>query len=108
MDSPILIDLWTVDPSRREELVRRISEHIRTLTRDRQGFISARLYESVDGRVVMVSMRMATVEDRQHLIDSPEAHAVFRELRTIASSHSRLYRLVETFGQPDSESPEPG
>jgi Antibiotic biosynthesis monooxygenase len=99
MESPILIDLWTVDPARREELVRRISEKIRSLTVERPGFISAQLYESVDGRVVMVSIRMRTVEDRQHLIDSPEAHAAFRELRAIAQSHSRLYRLVESFGE---------
>jgi heme-degrading monooxygenase HmoA len=105
MDSPILIDLWTVDPSRREELVRRIAEHIRSLTAERQGFISAELYESVDGSVVMVSIRMRTVEDRQHLIDSAEAHAAFRELKAIARSHSRLYRLVETFGEPDAPAP---
>jgi len=102
MDSPILIDVWTVDQSRREELVARISEHIKELTAHRAGFISARVYESVDGRAVMVSVSMRTVEDRQHLIDSSEAHAVFRELRAIARSHARLYRLVETFGEPDT------
>jgi hypothetical protein len=107
MDSPILIDLWTVDPSRHEELVQRISEHIRSLTAQRAGFISAQVYESVDGRAVMVSVRMRTVEDRQHLIDSPEAHAVFRELRAMARSHSRLYRLVESFGEPDPQAPAP-
>jgi hypothetical protein len=107
MDSPILIDLWTVDPSRREELVRRISENIRTLTEHRSGFISAQIYESVDGRVVMVSVRMRTVEDRQHLIDSSEAHAAFRELRAIARSHSRLYRLIESFGEAEPNAPGP-
>jgi hypothetical protein len=107
MDSPILIDVWTVDPSRRDELVGRISEDIRSLTRHRAGFISAEVYESVGGREVMVSVRMRTVEDRQHLIDSPEAHAAFRELRAIARSHSRLYRLVETFGEPDPQAPAP-
>jgi hypothetical protein len=107
MDSPILIDVWTVDPSRRDELVRRISEHLRSLTTHRAGFVSAQVYESVDGRAVMVSVSMATVEDRQHLIDSPEAHAVFRELRAIARSHSRLYRLVESFGEPDPQAPAP-
>jgi hypothetical protein len=105
MDSPILIDLWTVDPSRREELVGRISEHIRGLTAQRAGFISAEVYESVDGRAVMVSVRMRSVEDRQHLIDSSAAHAAFRELRAIARSHSRLYRLVESFGEPGSQAP---
>src|SRR5216683_5330446 len=107
MDSPILIDIWTVDPSRHEELVRRISEQLRSLTTQRAGFISAQVYESVSGREVMVSVRMRTVEDRQHLIDSPEAHAAFRELRAIARSHSRLYRLIESLGEPDPQAPAP-
>jgi hypothetical protein len=101
MESPIVIDLWTVDSSRREELVRRISDHMRNTVIGQPGFMSAELYESVDGGVVMVSVRMRTVEERQHLMDSPEAHKAFRELRAIAHTHSRLYRLVETFGERD-------
>jgi hypothetical protein len=101
MESPILIDLWTVDPSRRDELVRRIADMIRDLTVRAPGFVSAQLYESVDGDVVMVSIRMRTVADRQRLTDSPEAHDGLRELRAIAHAHTRLYRLVESFGEVD-------
>jgi hypothetical protein len=82
-------------------------EHLGSLTAKRSGFISAEVYEGVDGRVVMVSVRMRTVEDRQHLIDSSEAHAAFRELRAIARSHSRLYRLVKRFGESGPEAAAP-
>jgi hypothetical protein len=101
--SPILIDLWTVDPARRDELVGRISDVIGSMLVEQAGFVAAQIYESVDGGVVMSSVRMRTVEERQQLTDSPEAHKVYRELRAIAHSHSRLYRLVESFGEPDRE-----
>jgi len=101
MESPILIDLWTVDSSRREELVARITTLAQEVMRKRPGFVSAEVHESVDGNVVMVTVRMRTVEDRQALMDSHEVHDALRELRAIARSHARLFRLVESFGEPD-------
>jgi hypothetical protein len=103
VDSPVLIDLWTVDSSRRDELIQRISDTVRSMLLTQPGFVSAQMYESVDGGVVMLSVRMRTVEERQRLTDSPEAHKVLRELRAIAHTHSRLYRLVERFGEPDED-----
>jgi hypothetical protein len=101
MESPILIDTWTVDPSRKDELVRGISDAVRDVILERPGFVSAQIYESTDGGVVMLSVRMRTVEERQHLVDSPESHKVLRELRKIAHTHAHLYRLAESFGEPD-------
>jgi hypothetical protein len=49
----------------------------------------------------MVLVRMRTIEERQELTDSPEAHSLMRELRLIARSHVRLFRLVENFGESD-------
>lgn len=98
MESPILIDVWTVDPSRRHELLRRISDSMHKLG-EQPGFVSGQVYESVDGGVVMVSVRMRTVEERQRLTDSPQIRELLRELRSIAHSHARLYRLAEAFGE---------
>jgi hypothetical protein len=101
MESPILIDTWTVDPSRKDELVLRISDAVRNVILEQPGFVSAQIYESANGGVVMLSVRMRTVEERQHLTDSPEAQKALRELRKIAHSHTHLYRLAESFGEPD-------
>lgn len=101
MESPILIDTWTVDPSRKDELVRRIADTVRDVILGQPGFVSAQIYESTDGGVVMLSVRMRTVEERQHLMDSPEAHKVLRELRAFAHAHAHLYRVVKRFGEPD-------
>jgi hypothetical protein len=101
MQSPILIDVWTVDPSQRVELARGISDGVRNVMVGRQGFVSAQLYESTNGDALMVMVRMRTIKERQELTDSPEAHGLLRELRAIARSHARLFRLVESFGESD-------
>jgi hypothetical protein len=101
MEPPILIDVWTVDPSQRVELARRISDGVRNVIVGRRGFVSAQLYESTNGDAMMVMVRMRTLKERQELSDSPEAHSLVRELRAIAHSHMRIFRLVESFGESD-------
>lgn len=101
MQSPILIDVWTVDPSQQVELARGISDGVRNVIVGHRGFVSAQLYESPNGDAMMVMVRMRTIKERQELTDSPEAQSLLRELRAIARSHVRLFRLVESFGESD-------
>jgi hypothetical protein len=101
MESPILIDVWTVDPSQQGELARRISDGVRNVIVSHGGFVSAQLYESTSGDAMMVMVRMRTIKERQELTDSPAAHSLLRELRAIARSHVRLFQLVENFGESD-------
>jgi hypothetical protein len=106
-ESPILVDFWTVDPSLREELLRGISSGMHGIVARHPGFVSAHIYQSVDGGAVLLSVSMRTVKERQHLTDSPEAHKVLRELRAIANSHVRLFQLVESFGMGSDPDPRP-
>lgn len=103
-DSPILVDLWTVDDSRLDELMRRDflpgAEH-----RGHPGFVSAQIYRSVDGGTVLLTVSTRTVKERRHLTDSPEANRALRELRAIANSHARLFELVESFGMSSHSDP---
>lgn len=93
-----MIDVWTVDPSREPELIQRILEITRDLLANHEGFVSAQIYESIDHGAVMIRVAMRTTKDRQALTDSSAVHGALRELRAIAHSHSRMFRLVETFG----------
>ena len=97
-ESPVLIDVWTVDPSREPELIERILEITRDLIVHHQGFVSAQIYESVDQGAVMIRVSMRTVKDRQALTDSAAVRSALRELRLIAHSHARVFSLVEAFG----------
>lgn len=101
MESPILIDVWTVDPSQRVELARGISDGVRNVIVGHRGFVSAQLYESTSGDAMMVMVRMRTIQERQELTDSSEAHSLVRGLGALARSHVRLFRLVENFGESD-------
>ena len=101
MESPILIDFWTVDPAQRVELARGISDGVQNVIVGRRGFVSAQLYEATEGNAMMLMVRMRTIEERQELTDSPEAHSLMRECGAIAHSHVRLFRLVESFGESD-------
>ena len=101
MESPILIDVWTVDPSQQAELAQRISDGVRNVIVGHSGFVSAQLYESTNSDAMMVMVRMRTIKERQELTDSPEAHSLVRELGMIARSHLRLFRLAESFGESD-------
>ncbi|HEY1775556.1 MAG TPA: antibiotic biosynthesis monooxygenase [Solirubrobacteraceae bacterium] len=99
MESPTLVDVWTVDPSRREELVERVREVLRNVVAKQPGFVSAQAYESTDGGSVMVAIVMRSIKERQELTDSAEVQTALRELRAIAHSQVRLYRLIESLGQ---------
>src|ERR1700722_18907185 len=101
MESPTLVDVWSVDPSRREELVQRVREILRDVVAKQPGFASAQVYESTDGGAVMVSIAMRSIKERQQMTDSAEIQTALRELRTIAHSQMRLYRLVESLGPLD-------
>jgi hypothetical protein len=101
-ESPILLDIWTVDSSCRDELIAAITSTLQSVAMRQPGFVSAQLYQSVDRGIVLLSVSMRTVKDRQHLMDSPEAHTAMRALRTIANSHTHLFELVGSFGTPAS------
>ena len=101
MESPIVIDLWTVEEGRRDELIAAISDFLQLSVVGHRGFVSAEIYESTDGGSVIVSIRMRTAKDRQSLLDSADGQATYRELRAIADTHAHFYRLVESFGEAD-------
>jgi len=97
-ESPILIDVWTVEAEQQDELVRAIEANVRRLLVDRPGFVSADIYQGAN-RVVL-TVRMQSARDRQALTDDPKLQRALRELRRTATSHARVYRLVESLRAP--------
>jgi hypothetical protein len=62
------------------------------------GFVSADIYESMSGGIVLVTVRMRTARDRRELTDSADVRRAYRQARRIARSHADNYRVVESFG----------
>jgi hypothetical protein len=96
-ESPILIDLWTVEAEQQQELLGAITANVERLLVHRPGFVSADLFQSANRDMVLLRVTMATARDRQELTDSPELEAVYRELGHIAQSHTHIYRLARSF-----------
>jgi hypothetical protein len=95
-ESPILIDVWTVEAEQQDELVRAIESTLRRLVVDRPGFVSADIYQSANRDMVLLTVRMQGARDRQALTDDPKLQQAYRELRRTATSHRHVYRLVES------------
>jgi heme-degrading monooxygenase HmoA len=100
LESPILIDVWTVEPEEQEALVAALSANLRRVVLGRPGFVSAEIYQSANRDLVVLNLRMQSARDRQALTDSQEVEEIYRELRAIATSHRHIYRLVESFHPP--------
>ena len=96
-ESPILIDLWTVEAEHQQELIDAISANIERLLVRRPGFVSAELFQSANRDMVLLRVTMDSAHARQELTDSPELEAVYRDLGHLARSHTHIYRLARSF-----------
>ena len=85
-------------PLRLDELIAFVSDTLKGLVVRRTGFVSADIYESMNGGIVLVTVRMRTAKDRRELADSADVRRAFRQARSIARSHTNAYRVVESFG----------
>lgn len=99
-ESPILIDVWTVEPEQQDALVHAIRERLGRLIADRPGFVSADIYQSANRDMVLLTVRMQSASDRRDLTDDPRIQQVFRELGRTATSHTHVYRLAESIRAP--------
>jgi len=105
VEAPLaIIDVWTVDPDRRDELIGVITHSLEQGVCELPGFVSAQIYESVNSQMVMLVIHVRTESDLRQVSDSAELQRAFREARRIGRTHAHFYRLVASFGdQPSSE-----
>jgi quinol monooxygenase YgiN len=99
-ESPVVIDVWTVDPARRDQLIDLISETINGIGAREPGFVSGEIYESIDGGTLVVIVEMHNAKARQRLMDGTAMVRAYREIRASAESHINLYSRVERVQPP--------
>lgn len=87
----VLINTFTVDPSRAEELLEALSRATETGMRQRPGFISANLHISLDKRHVANYAQWRNQEDLDAMMKDPSAQAHMREAGSIATSFEPIY-----------------
>ena len=95
----VLINTFTVDPSRTEELLAVLSRATEEGMRRRPGFVSANLHVSRDKRHVANYAQWRTQGDLDAMMADPRAGVHMREAAAIASSFEPVYYdLRETHG----------
>lgn len=94
-----LINTFTVDPDRAEELLRLLSDATATGMRDRPGFVSANLHVSDDRRHVANYAQWRTRADIDAMMADPTAREHMGAAADIAEAFEPIYyELRETHG----------
>ena len=92
-----LINVFTVDPTRQEELVDLLARATETSVRHAPGFISARLHRSLDGTKVTMYAQWQSREAYQAMRQDPGPSPYLERALAIATFDPGMYEVVQTF-----------
>jgi heme-degrading monooxygenase HmoA len=91
-----LINIFTVDPAKQQQMVDLLIHATETSMRHIPGFISANIHRSLDGTKVANYAQWRTVEDFQAMQKNPAAMPHMQEAAALAKFEPGLYEVVET------------
>lgn len=91
-----LINIFTVDPARQDELVRLLQAMTDEVTATLPGFVSAAIHRSLDGRRVANYAQWRSVEDWKAMVREARVQARMTPILAIATFEPHLYELVST------------
>jgi len=91
-----LINVFTVDPSRQQQLVDALIETTRQVWRLQDGFISASIHKSKDRKKVVNYVQYKGKEAFDKRLDNPEAVTHMNRVLSIAKADGNLYDVVFT------------
>ena len=102
-----LINVFTVEPAKQQELVELLAHATQSSVRYVTGFISASLHRSLDGTKVVMYAQWRSVEDYQAMRNHPAASPFMQQAVALAKFELGMYEVVETFSaaarSPDLE-----
>jgi quinol monooxygenase YgiN len=97
-DTPvILINVFTVDPGRQQELVELLTRATELSVRSAPGFLSARLHRSFDGTKVTMYAQWRSEEDYLAMRSDPIPVPYLQQAMAMATFEPGMYELVNTF-----------
>lgn len=91
-----LINVFTVDPSRQQQLVDALVETTKEVWRSQDGFISASVHKSKDGKKVVNYIQYKGKEAFDKRLDNPEAVIRMNKVLSMAKADGHLYDVVFT------------
>lgn len=86
-----LINTFTVDPARAEELLKVLSDATEQGMRQRPGFISANLHVSLDRRHIANYVQWRSKANNDAMMSDPEAQAHMQKAAALAESFDPIY-----------------
>jgi heme-degrading monooxygenase HmoA len=90
-----LINVFTVQPERQQQLIDLLIEATEAVMRHQPGFISANIHRSFDGQRVTNYAQWHSREDFEAMLRNPEAQAHMRQVTDVVDSFEpRLYQVV--------------
>jgi quinol monooxygenase YgiN len=92
-----LINVFTVDPTRQEELLDLLARATETSVRHAPRFISARLHRSLDGTKVTMYAQWQSREAYQAMRQDPGPSPYLERALAIATFDPGMYEVVQTF-----------
>ena len=105
-DRPLvtLVNVFTVEPARQQELVALLIEATQTGMRHVPGFISANIHRSLDGKKVVNYAQWRSAEDFEAMMQNPSAKPHMEKAAALAVKFEpALYEVVETCGVEDEQ-----
>jgi len=95
-DIVTLINVFTVDPSKQQELVNTLIETTRRVWHLQDGFISASIHKSVDGKKVVNYVQWKGRQAFDKRLDDPQAIIQMNKILSMARADGHLYEVVFT------------
>lgn len=92
-----LINVFTVDPAKQDELVNLLAGATEASVRHAPGFISARLHRSLDGTKVAMYAQWESHEAYQAMRANPGSRPYLERALAIATFEPGMYEVVKTF-----------
>ena len=92
-----LINVFSVEAARQQELVELLSQATESSVRHVSGFVSASLHRSLDGTKVVMYAQWRSVEDYQAMRNNPTTSPFLRRALAFATFEPGMYEVVETF-----------
>jgi quinol monooxygenase YgiN len=92
-----LINVFTVDPTKQEALVRVLDEATDRVIKDMPGFVSANIHRSLDGHHVVNYAQWESREAMDAMLAHPASQQHLRDAAALARFEPYLYEVTSVF-----------
>lgn len=92
-----LINVFTVAPEDQQKLVDMLIEATEKTMKNVEGFISANIHKSLDGKRVVNYAQWQSAEAFEAMVKDPEAQKHMKPIMEIATADFHLYEVIDTF-----------